>query len=49
MNSKTAKLLSKYSQRKDIPEKELKREWLSFSHTQKAKKAQEILAELAKK
>ncbi|MCB1178191.1 MAG: hypothetical protein KDK36_11470 [Leptospiraceae bacterium] len=49
MNSKTAKILTKYQQLKGVNLKDLKREWYSLSESEKDLKRQEYLAALAKK
>jgi hypothetical protein len=48
MNAKTAKIIGKYAILKGISEKQLKRDWLSLSQTDKDKKRQEILKEIVK-
>jgi hypothetical protein len=49
MNSKTAKIIKKYSDLKGINVKQLKREWLSLNESEKDKKRQEYLTALTKK
>ncbi len=49
MNSKTAKIIKKFSDLKGINSKQLKREWLSLNESEKDKKRQEFLAALVKK
>ena len=49
MNQKTAKLLRKYSELKNINNRYLKKQWIALNKKERTEKRQEILKELLEK